>query len=578
LVTPIGMGCMRLSTEADRDPERALVTLTAAADAGVTLFDTAHAYALSHEELGHNERLLGRALRGHEVRIVTKGGMARPQGRWVADGRASTIRADCEASLAALDGLPIDLYLLHAPDPRTPWETSVRALASLVDRGWVRRVGVSNVNRLQLDAALELAPIAAVEVALSPFEDKALQGGVVSRCIEKGLEILAHAPLGGPERAPRHARDEVLLGVARRHGVGGADVAIAFLRALHPSLTPLPGARHPETARACAVAQRLRLDASDLQVLRERFPRVRLPEPTLRTHRESAPEVVLVMGLQGSGKTESVATWVERGYERLNRDLRGGSLREVHRALDARLASGARRVVLDNTYVTRAQRRDAIEAATKHGARVRGIWRDTPVAQAQINVVLRMLAAHGRLLEPGELVAKRDDLGVTPQAQYRLLRQVEPPEADEGFAELEVVPFHRRPQAGEPAVMMSLDALLPDGSTPVASALERLRAAGSARLLIFGWRPDAQETTEATQARLRSSTGLELNIAQCTHPGGPPRCWCRPPLPGLPLAFAHAAGVDLARSVIVGIAPAHRSMAGALETAYEDATSWLSCR
>ena len=94
--------------------------------------------------------------------------MARPGGAWRPDGRAKAIAADCEASLAALDGRPIDLYLLHAPDPRTPWRRSVRALARLVDQRLVQRVGLANVNRTQLDEALELAPIAAVQVALSP--------------------------------------------------------------------------------------------------------------------------------------------------------------------------------------------------------------------------------------------------------------------------------------------------------------------------------------------------------------------------------------------------------------------------
>src|ERR1041385_8812392 len=107
------------------------------------------------------EWLLAQALRrcgAHETaRVVTKGGMTRPGGLWVADGRAKAIVADCEASLEALDGLAIDLYLVHTPDPRTPWRTSVRALAQLVDQGLVKRVGVSNVNRVQLDEALELA-------------------------------------------------------------------------------------------------------------------------------------------------------------------------------------------------------------------------------------------------------------------------------------------------------------------------------------------------------------------------------------------------------------------------------------
>src|SRR5581483_2808849 len=101
----------------------------------------------------------------------------------------------CEASLAALDGLPVDLYLVHAPDPRTPWATSVRALARLADEGLVRRVGVSNVTRPQLDQALELAPIVAVEVALSLQDDHALRSGILERCAELGIALIAHSPL-----------------------------------------------------------------------------------------------------------------------------------------------------------------------------------------------------------------------------------------------------------------------------------------------------------------------------------------------------------------------------------------------
>ena len=127
--------------------------------------------------------------------------MSRTGGGWIADGRAKAIRADCEASLEALDGIPIDLYLIHTPDPRTPWRTSVRALARLVDEGLVRRIGLANVNRGQLDEALELAPVAAVQVALSVLDDRALRGGVVERCVETGVAVIAHSPLGGPRRA-----------------------------------------------------------------------------------------------------------------------------------------------------------------------------------------------------------------------------------------------------------------------------------------------------------------------------------------------------------------------------------------
>jgi aryl-alcohol dehydrogenase-like predicted oxidoreductase len=107
---------MRMSTDESRDEELALETIAAAAHAGVTVFDTARAYGRSAAELGHNERLLSRALRrcGAErsARIVTKGGMTRAGGGWIPDGRAKAILADCEASLVALDGL--------ATDPRGP--------------------------------------------------------------------------------------------------------------------------------------------------------------------------------------------------------------------------------------------------------------------------------------------------------------------------------------------------------------------------------------------------------------------------------------------------------------------------
>src|SRR5919106_5291143 len=264
----IGLGCMRLSTDEDRDEERAFQTIAAAADAGITVFDTAHSYGLGEGERGHNEMLLARALRlaGTEktARIVTKGGMARTGGGWIPDGRAKAIRSDCEASAAALDGLAIDLYLIHAPDPRTPWRTSARAMERLVDEGLVRRVGVANVNRAQLDEALEHAPIAAVQVAVNPFDDRAIRGGVVERCEERGIAVIAHSPLGGPRRAGRLARHEALAEVATARGATPSEVALAWLLGLSPVVVAIPGARRRETARSAAGAASVHLDVGEL--------------------------------------------------------------------------------------------------------------------------------------------------------------------------------------------------------------------------------------------------------------------------------------------------------------------------
>jgi aryl-alcohol dehydrogenase-like predicted oxidoreductase len=556
----VALGCMRLSTDADRDEARALATLHAAIDAGITLFDTARAYARDDTELGANERLLARALRERpaaaaRVRVVTKGGMRRPDGRWEPDGRARTLREDCEASLEALGGLPIDLYLVHAPDPRVPWATSVRALAQLREAGLVRRIGLSNVNRRQLDEALALAPVAAVQLALGPFAEAGLRGGVVARCIESGVEVLAHSPLGGPARAPRLSRDPDLARIALRHGVTAQRVALAAVADLHPSVVPVAGARRPETVRACVAA--VPLDDEDRAVLTRRFGWSDVLAPkSLIQDGAPGPELVLVMGIQGAGKSTLAAEWVDRGYQRLNRDERGGTMAVLHAALDELFESGARRVVADNTYTTRASRQVAIEVARRHRAHVVGVWLDTPIAEAQTNVILRMLGVHGRLLEPEQMARARDPSSLAPGAIFRQARDLEPPVLDEGFSTLNVVPFvrGRRPDHRHAAEFLALE-LAERGVRP-----------GGDLALVFGWRPGI---TSGEVERMQDALGIPVRC--CPHPAGPPRCWCRPPLPGLLIEFALRHQVDLARSVVLGTKPVHATLARVLGAEYRAA-------
>ena len=540
----VGLGCMRLPT----DEQLALETIAAAVDAGITVFDTARAYE-------GNESLLALALRGlPEARAVTKGGMARTDGGWTPDGRARSIRADCEASIAALGGRAIDLYLLHAPDPRVEWTTSVRALARLVDEGLVRRVGVCNVNRTQLDAALEHAPIAAVQVALSRFDDGALRGGLVDGCADAGLALIAHSPLGGTRRAARLARDPTLKEIAQARGATEAEVALAWVLGLGPNVVAIPGARRPETARSAARAASLELGADEQALLGAAGRRS-------TSRRRRTGDVVLVMGIQGAGKSRLAEDYVERGYLRLNRDERGGTLRQLAAVLDDALAAGAREIVLDNTYLSRAWRNDVVATAASHGLAVRCIWLDTPLGQAQVNLVERLLDRFGRLLAPPELkAAARQEPGVlTPTQQMRSLRELEPPGDDEGFATIERVPFVRAPRQGRPGVFVG------------AAAAERLPESldSSAPHLLFDWRPDG---STADLAALAGSIPASVETASCTHPGGPPTCWCRPALPGLVLEFARRHGVDPARSVLVGASPAHRTLATALDATYVDAS------
>jgi aryl-alcohol dehydrogenase-like predicted oxidoreductase/predicted kinase len=533
----VGLGCMRL----ERDD---VETIAAAIGAGITIFDTARSYDGSEE-------LLARVLRDvPNTRIVTKGGMARPAGAWVADGRAKAIRADCAASLAALDGLPIDLYLLHAPDPRTPWRTSVRALAQLVDDGLVTRVGVCNVNRAQLDEALEHAPIAAVQLAISTFDDRALRGGVLERCADLGIAVIAHSPLGGPRRVRRLARDERLAELARAHDATEAEIALAWLLGLDPAVVVIPGARSPEAVRSAVRAATLRLTDEE----RDRLGRV--PPRPLGAERRG--DVVLVMGVQGAGKSRVAAEYVERGYLRLNRDERGGSLRDVATALDEALAAGSRKVVLDNTYLTRAIRSYVLEAAARHGIPVRCVWLEAPLAQAQVNLVDRLLERFDALPTPEELKeAARSVAGVlTPTQQMRAFRELEPPADDEGFASVERVPYVRAESTGRAGVFVAAAA---------AARLPVDDVDAAAPHLVFDWRPggSSAELEDAVALVEPSATGI-VEGALCPHPGGPPTCWCRPPLPGLLLDFARRHGVDPTKSVVVGVSPAHRTLANAL--------------
>jgi aryl-alcohol dehydrogenase-like predicted oxidoreductase len=555
----IGLGCMRMSTDESRSEELALETIAAVAEAGVSVFDTARAY-------GDNEIWLARALRrcGAErnARIVTKGGMSRLDGGWVPDGRAKTIRADCEASLVALDGLPIDLYLIHTPDPRTPWRTTVRALARLVDDGLVKHVGISNANRSQLDEALELAPVAAVQVALSPYDDRALRGGVVERCDEAGVAVLAHSPLGGPKRAGRIARNQQVAQVADAHGATPAEIALAWLLELSPMVVPIPGARRPETARSAARAGTLVLGPHDRETLDRAFGR---PRAAPSTRPKADADVVLVMGIPGAGKTRVAEDYVARGYLRLNRDERGGSLRDIADALDEALGSGTRRVVLDNTYLTRASRSYVIEAATRHEVAARCIWLDTPLAQAQVNLVERLLVRFGELPTPELLreTARREPGVHAPTSQMRAVRELEPPSTDEGLSNVEQAPFERA-WRGRAGVFVAAAALGQSGWEAALADGDR-----TAPHLVFDWKPDGTAAALAAGvARLSAEVSGSVESALCPHPGGPPTCWCRPPLPGLVLAFAGAHDVDPSGSVLIGTSPAHRTLATTLGARY----------
>jgi aryl-alcohol dehydrogenase-like predicted oxidoreductase/histidinol phosphatase-like enzyme/predicted kinase len=597
----LAMGAMRLSTEDGRDEGRAIATLHAALDAGVTLIDTADAYARDDAEIGHNERLVARALASwsgdrSRVRVATKGGLTRPGGRWVADGRARHLASACAASRAALAVPRLALYQLHAPDPRVALATTVRALAALRRDGLVEEIGLCNVSLDQLREALDIAPIAAVQVELSPWRDDALRGGLVEECMERGLLLLAHRPLGGVDNQRRLQKDPVLAAVAARHAAAPADVVLAWLRSLCEVIVPLPGPTRPETARA--LGRPLPLSPEDLSALDAHFPASRLmrvPRTKRRPPDEAPGDVVLVMGTAGAGKSTLAASLVADGYERLNRDVTGGRLGGLLPALNERLLAGRRRVVLDNTYLTRASRNAVIEAAWAQGAPARCVWLDTSLEDAQVNVVQRMIARHGRLLGPEEMRrASKDDPGVVaPGVLFRHRRELEPPELSEGFTRIDNVPFVRQARPGFEgrALVFWYDGVVrtsrsgarsprsPDDVVLVPGAHEALARHRDEGLRLCGlaWHPEVAGETmradevESVYARTHELLGLEIDHAWCPHGDGPPVCWCRKPLPGLGVVMIERHRLDPTRCIYVGRDASDRAFARVLGFMYRDA-------
>ena len=151
-VSAIGLGCMNLSHAYGKRPsdEEGTALLNRALDLGVTLLDTAALYGL-----GANERLVGKAVmhRRAEFTLASKCVLDAVDGKRVLDGRPESIRRTLEGALERLGTDHIDLYYLHRPDPATPIEDSVGAMADLVREGKVRAIGLSEVTADQLRRA-----------------------------------------------------------------------------------------------------------------------------------------------------------------------------------------------------------------------------------------------------------------------------------------------------------------------------------------------------------------------------------------------------------------------------------------
>jgi aryl-alcohol dehydrogenase-like predicted oxidoreductase len=273
-VSAIGLGGMPMSIEGRPDKERSIATIHAALDAGITFIDTADAYHLHADDVGHNESLIAEALASYggstdDVLVATKGGHLRPgDGSWTLDGRPEYIKQACEASLKRLGVDAIGLYQFHRPDPKTPYEESVGAIRDLLDEGKIQMAGISNATpeRIRLSQEILGGRLVSVQNQFSPaFQSSRPE---LDLCDELGIAFLPWSPLGGISKAGGLGdRFAPFQQVADAHGVSPQQVCLAWLLSLSPVVVPIPGSSRPETIRDSAKAVDLELTPEELQQL-----------------------------------------------------------------------------------------------------------------------------------------------------------------------------------------------------------------------------------------------------------------------------------------------------------------------
>jgi len=259
----LGFGAMRVCGPQiwgpPKDRGNALKVLKRAYELGHNFFDTADSYG---PEI--SETLIAEALYPYPKDLVlgTKGGLVRPSApRWDPDGRPEHLRRALEGSLRRLRLERIDLYQLHAPDPRVPFVESFGALAQMQKAGKIRHLGLSNVSVAQLEQARGIAPVVSVQNSYSL--DSRSSEPVLRACEQLGIAFLPWYPLGAGA-ALKLAKVE---GVADKRGATPAQVCIAWLLARSPAMLPIPGTANLQHLEENAAAARLELSPEDLAAL-----------------------------------------------------------------------------------------------------------------------------------------------------------------------------------------------------------------------------------------------------------------------------------------------------------------------
>jgi aryl-alcohol dehydrogenase-like predicted oxidoreductase len=260
-VRRLGFGAMRITGDGiwgpPADHDGAIATLRRAIELGVNLIDTANSYGPNV-----SEELIAEALHPYpeDLLIATKGGLTRSgPNEWHPNCDPDHLREACEGSLERLRLETIELYQLHRPDPKVPYEESIGALKGLQADGKIRNIGVSNVSIEELETARSLVEVVSVQNRFN-LTDRS-SADVLERCEELGIIFIPWWPLSAGSLAePGGPVDQI----ASAHDASPGQVALAWLLARSPVMLPIPGTSSVEHLEENVAAADLQLTADEL--------------------------------------------------------------------------------------------------------------------------------------------------------------------------------------------------------------------------------------------------------------------------------------------------------------------------
>jgi len=270
-VSAIGLGGMPMSIY-NRPPEgQSIQVIHRALDLGITFIDTADSYCKDESDKHHNEKLIHKALGSYQgdvsnVIVATKGGLMRPDGNWVRNGKPEHLRETIRVSFEALGGeKPIDLWQYHAPDPQYTIEESLAPVKEAVEVGLIRFVGVSDFSVEQIKRARDVVDIVSVQNQYSPWQRQPESDGVLEYCEQEGLTFLPWSPFGGHRRHEGLQDIGAIAQLAASKGVSVYCIVLAWLRSKSPCILPIPGASKISSIEDSVRAVDVKLSPAEVQ-------------------------------------------------------------------------------------------------------------------------------------------------------------------------------------------------------------------------------------------------------------------------------------------------------------------------